>query len=158
VTFDLERFRAAQDAHGAYDDAMAELRAGQKASHWIWFVFPQLDGLGNSPMARRFGLRGRAEAAAYLADPVLRDRLLAATEAVHAHVVGGGARVERVMGSGIDALKLVSSLTLFERVAAEAGAGGRDTALGRLAALATEVLDAAEGQGLPRCVFTLGRI
>ncbi len=80
--FDLQRFRAAQEQGGAYATALAELRAGRKRSHWIWFVFPQLDGLGSSPMARRYAIRSLDEARAYLADDVLGPRLRACCEAL----------------------------------------------------------------------------
>ena len=71
----LQRFVAAQDAGGTYDRAAAELRAGRKASHWMWFVFPQIAGLGYSPTARSYAITSLAEARAYLAHPVLGPRL-----------------------------------------------------------------------------------
>jgi uncharacterized protein (DUF1810 family) len=108
--FDLQRFRAAQQQGGAYDAALAELRAGHKRSHWIWFVFPQLDGLGSSPMARRYAIRSLDEARAYLADDVLGARLRECCEALLA--LGSAADAEAVLG-GIDAIKLRSSMTLF---------------------------------------------
>ena len=80
--FDLQRFRAAQEQGGAYASALAELRAGRKRGHWIWFVFPQLDGLGSSPMARRYAIRSLDEARAYLADDVLGPRLHECCEAL----------------------------------------------------------------------------
>ncbi len=107
---DLERFVTAQDEGGTYDRALAELRAGRKASHWMWFVFPQLAGLGRSPMAQRYAIASLAEARAYLAHPVLGPRLLEATPALH------GASAEAVLG-GVDALKLRSSMTLFASAA-----------------------------------------
>lgn len=140
----LNRFLEAQDT-GSYEQALAELRAGRKRSHWIWYVFPQLRGLGSSPAAVHYGLDGVTEAESYLAHPVLRERLERAVEAVHAH---RAERLDLVMGSHIDALKLVSSLTLFERVAAGT----------TLARQATEILAAAEAQGFPRCAFTLQRL
>jgi uncharacterized protein (DUF1810 family) len=106
--FDLERFRRAQA--GAYDGALAELRAGRKRGHWIWFVFPQLRGLGSSEMSRRYGIGSLAEARAYLADAVLGARLRACCEALLA--LGEDAEIGAVLG-GIDALKLRSSMTLF---------------------------------------------
>jgi uncharacterized protein (DUF1810 family) len=112
--FDLQRFRAAQEQGGAYLTALAELRAGRKRSHWIWFVFPQLDGLGSSPMARRYAIRSLDEARAYLADDPLGPRLHACCEALLAldESAPGGADAVAVLG-GIDALKLRSSMTLF---------------------------------------------
>jgi uncharacterized protein (DUF1810 family) len=113
--YDLQRFLAAQDAGGSYDQAIAELRRGRKASHWMWFVFPQIAGLGHSPVARMYAISGLAEAQAYLAHPVLGPRL-----AECAAIVGGlsGRTAEQIFG-GIDALKLRSSMTLFLRAAPE---------------------------------------
>src|SRR5262249_2413375 len=116
---DLARFHAAQDAPDAgFAMALRELRAGRKMSHWIWYVFPQLEGLGRSARARHFGLADVGEAVAYLRDPVLGARLTEAVAAVHAHV--GGPRpvpIGTLMGSEIDAVKLVSCLTLFRHAA-----------------------------------------
>jgi uncharacterized protein (DUF1810 family) len=111
--FDLQRFVDAQDAGGAYERALAELRAGRKQSHWMWFVFPQVEGLGFSAMSRRYALSGVAEATAYLAHPVLGARLRNCVAAVNA-APGGDARA--LMGSPDD-MKLRSSLTLFGRAA-----------------------------------------
>lgn len=111
--FDLQRFVDAQDHGGTYDGALAELRAGRKASHWMWFVFPQIAGLGNSPMAQRYAISSLDEARAYLAHPVLGNRLRESARAL----TGLDTRSpEEVMG-GIDALKLRSSMTLFLRAA-----------------------------------------
>jgi uncharacterized protein (DUF1810 family) len=114
--FDLQRFRAAQEQGGAYRTALAELRAGRKRSHWIWFVFPQLNGLGSSPMARRYAIRSLDEARAYLADDVLGPRLHECCEALLTLDGQAHPDVEAVLG-GIDALKLRSSMTLFELAA-----------------------------------------
>ncbi len=108
---DLERFVQAQDQGGTYDRALAELRAGHKTSHWMWFVFPQIAGLGRSPTSRRYAITSRAEAVAYLRHPVLGPRLLACVAALN-HIEGRSA--EQVLGS-IDAQKLRSSVTLFLR-------------------------------------------
>src|SRR5205085_4989607 len=105
--YDLSRFVDAQE--GVYDDAVCELRAGRKSSHWMWFVFPQIAGLGFSAMAERYAIASRDEARAYLADPILGPRLLDCVEALLAHA---GAAAEDIFG-GVDALKLRSSLTLF---------------------------------------------
>jgi uncharacterized protein (DUF1810 family) len=107
VTFDLQRFRDAQD--GAYDGALRELRAGRKTGHWIWFIFPQLAGLGRSEMSRFYGIVSLDEARAYLADPVLGPRLL---ECVAAVLAAPGRSAEALLGS-VDAMKLRSSMTLF---------------------------------------------
>ena len=107
--FDLERFVAAQD--GVYDGALAELRAGRKTGHWIWFVFPQVAGLGRSGMSRIYALGSLAEARAYLAHRVLRPRL---RESVAALLATHGRSADEMLGS-IDAVKLRSSMTLFLR-------------------------------------------
>ena len=106
--FDIERFVRAQDG-GAYGQALAEIRAGRKRSHWIWFVFPQVLGLGHSPMAERYGIASRAELDAYVNHPLLRTRLL---EISHALLALPGSDPVAVLG-GIDALKVRSSMTLF---------------------------------------------
>ena len=107
--FDLERFVAAQD--GVYDGALAELRAGRKTGHWIWFVFPQVAGLGRSEMSRIYAIGSLAEARAYLAHPVLGPRL---RECVAALLATHGRSADEMLGS-IDAVKLRSSMTLFLR-------------------------------------------
>ena len=111
--YDLQRFVAAQDAGRTYDQATAELRRGRKTSHWMWFVFPQITGLGQSPVSRLYAISGLAEAKAYLAHPVLGPRLVEC-----AAILGGlsGRTAEQIFG-GIDALKLRSSMTLFLRAA-----------------------------------------
>ncbi|HYC81096.1 MAG TPA: DUF1810 domain-containing protein [Solirubrobacterales bacterium] len=111
--FDLERFVAAQDGGGTYERALAELRAGRKTSHWMWFVFPQIEGLGRSPTARAYAISSLDEARAYLEHPVLGPRLRECAEALLA--LDGGDPVA-VMGP-IDAIKLRSSMTLFARAA-----------------------------------------
>ena len=107
---DLARFHAAQD--GVVEGAIAEVAAGAKRGHWMWFVYPQLRGLGRSATAKRFGIADAAEARAYLADPVLRDRLGRAVDAARRHP-----DPERVFGP-LDAVKLRSSLTLWALVEA----------------------------------------
>jgi uncharacterized protein (DUF1810 family) len=109
----LERFVEAQDAGGTYELALAELRAGRKTSHWMWFVFPQIAGLGQSEMSRRYAIDSLEEARAYLEHPALGPRLV---ECARALLVHEGLSAEEVMG-GIDAVKLRSSMTLFARAA-----------------------------------------
>jgi uncharacterized protein (DUF1810 family) len=111
VEFELQRFVDAQDAGGTYDRALAELRAGGKRSHWMWFVFPQIVGLGSSEMARRYAISGPDEARAYLAHPVLGARL---RECAQALLDLPGSDAAAILG-GIDAQKLRSSMTLFGR-------------------------------------------
>jgi uncharacterized protein (DUF1810 family) len=116
--YDLQRFVAAQDASGSYQRAVAELRRGRKQSHWMWYVFPQLAGLGQSLTARTYAISSLAEARAYLAHPFLGPRLVTCTQ-----ILTGldGLTAEEVFG-GIDAMKLRSCCTLFGR-AALAGQG-----------------------------------
>ncbi len=111
--YDLERFVAAQDAGGTYGRAAAELRAGRKATHWMWFVFPQVAGLGHSPASRTYAISSLDEARAYLAHPVLGPRLVEC-----AVVLTGvpGRTAEQIFGA-VDAMKLRSSMTLFLRAA-----------------------------------------
>ena len=113
---DCSSFLAAQNAGNpsAYDRALAELRDGRKRSHWIWFVLPQLAGLGRSAMAQRYGIADLDEARAYLADPVLRQRLEAVIGVIDEQLRKLGQSLEHLMGSGLDAAKTVSSLTLYE--------------------------------------------
>ena len=110
--FDLERFVRAQDG-GTYEQALRELRDGAKRSHWMWFVFPQVAGLGHSPMAQRYAVSGLEEAHSYLAHPVLGARLV---ECAQALLELGDRDPVRVLGS-TDAMKLRSSMTLFEAAA-----------------------------------------
>ncbi|MEO5493906.1 MAG: DUF1810 domain-containing protein [Sphingomonas sp.] len=109
---DLDRFMAAQD--GAIDCALAELRAGAKTSHLMWFVFPQITGLGHSAMTQRYAIADLAEAQAYRMHPVLGPRLIEATEAMLDWA--GRKSAEAILG-GIDAIKLRSSMTLFDAAA-----------------------------------------
>jgi len=114
LLFNLDRFVKAQE--GTYEAALAELRAGAKRTHWMWFVFPQVAGLGQSDMAKRYALASKDEARAYLAHPVLGPRLLACVDALQA--LGPTRTAEAVLGS-IDAMKLRSSLTLFAEATQE---------------------------------------
>ena len=111
--YDLQRFVAAQDAGSTYDRAAAELRAGRKASHWMWFVFPQIAGLGFSPTSQKYAITSLQEAQAYLEHPVLGPRLTESA-AILAHQPGRSA--EQIFGD-LDAQKLRSSMTLFMRAA-----------------------------------------
>jgi uncharacterized protein (DUF1810 family) len=111
--YDLERFVTAQDSGGTYGHALAELRQGAKRSHWMWFVFPQLAGLGRSETARRYAIASLDEARAYCRHGVLGPRLVEVADAVAA--VQGRSAVQ-IFGD-IDARKLHSSMTLFVRAA-----------------------------------------
>ena len=155
--FDLDRFHQAQDSAGdGFADALRELRSGRKTGHWIWYIFPQLRGLGMSPMAATYGLAGPEEGAVYLEDRVLTARLVDAASAVRAHVApsqASPALLETVMGSRIDAQKLVSSMTLFAHLARRPDAAARRD-LDALAQHAEAILAAAAVQGYARCSFT----
>lgn len=107
--FDIERFVRAQ-AGGVFERALAEIQAGRKRSHWIWFVFPQARGLGRSPMAQHYGIGSREELDEYVNHPLLRTRLL---EISHALLALPGSDPVAVLGD-IDSLKVRSSMTLFE--------------------------------------------
>jgi uncharacterized protein (DUF1810 family) len=108
--FDLDRFVVAQE--GVYEKALAEIRAGRKRSHWMWFIFPQHTGLGSSPTSQHFAIKSRAEAEAYLAHPVLGARL---NECAEATLEVKARSAEDVFGP-VDAMKLRSSATLFAAV------------------------------------------
>jgi uncharacterized protein (DUF1810 family) len=144
---DLSRFHEAQ-AGGGIERALAELRAGRKHGHWIWYVLPQLAGLGCSGTARHYGIQGRDEAIAYAEDPVLRERLLEALRVIRDQLVEKKLKLSRLMGSELDAMKLVSCATLFEIV-------GRAVGDGELELACTVILDTAARKGVPRCDFTL---
>ena len=111
--FNLERFVTAQNDDGTYNQAVEELRAGSKSSHWIWFVFPQIAGLGRSPISEKFAISSLEEAQAYLQHPVLGPRLMECTSIVLGTV---GRTAEQILGE-IDAMKLRSSMTLFRQAA-----------------------------------------
>ena len=129
----LQRFVAAQDAGATFGRAVAELRSGRKVSHWMWFVFPQIAGLGRSATAQEFAISSLGEAQAYLRHPVLGPRL-AESARVLTEVAGRSA--EQIFGS-LDAQKLCSSMTLFLRAeAADAG----DTGGGATGSLFAQVL------------------
>jgi len=107
--YDLQRFIDAQDP--VYDEVSAELREGRKRSHWMWFVFPQIEGLGSSPMSRRFAISSLAEAEAYLEHPILGARLRECTELVKR----SDRKIEAILGQ-VDSLKFRSSMTLFAQI------------------------------------------
>ena len=115
--YDLERFVAAQDSAGTYDQATAELRRGRKTGHWIWFIFPQIAGLGQSQTSRTYAISSLEEARAYLAHPVLGPRLkecarILADPDPDPDSDSDCGRAEQILG-GLDAQKLRSSMTLF---------------------------------------------
>jgi uncharacterized protein (DUF1810 family) len=107
--FQLKRFVDAQDLNGMYERAVSELRAGRKMGHWMWFIFPQIAGLGNSSMSRKFAISSLAEAQAYLRHPILGPRLTKCTQIV----MGINEKSATEIFGAIDAMKLRSSMTLF---------------------------------------------
>jgi uncharacterized protein (DUF1810 family) len=154
----LERFKAAQSSpHAGFEAALAEIRSGQKRGHWIWYVFPQLAGLGSSEPARAFAIANQQEAAAFLYDAELRGRLLTITAAV-LEQLKRGVPLRVLMGSEIDVLKLVSALTLFGQVATRLHETERLEACHSVGVVANDVLAMAASQGYPPCAFTLRRL
>ena len=116
----LERFVQAQDTGGTFQRAVAELRAGRKVTHWMWFVFPQVEGLGLSAMSQRYAISGLAEARAYLQHPVLGTRLV---ECATVLAATDGKSAAEILGA-VDAMKLRSSMTLFAAAAPDQPAFG----------------------------------
>ena len=152
---DLHRFLRAQDDGDSLTSAMSELEAGRKVTHWIWWVFPQVAGLGLSPTSVRYALTGHAEACAYLAHDLLRGRLAAAMAAVHTQLTGPNKRpLDRLMGSEVDARKLVSSMTLFAEVMSDAAVRELPDVL-EMQAMAVAILAVARAARYPACEHTL---
>ncbi|MBA2321897.1 MAG: DUF1810 family protein [Deltaproteobacteria bacterium] len=145
MTDDLQRFVEAQA--GTYAAALAELRRGEKRGHWIWWVFPQLEGLGSSATSRRYALANPDDAVAWLRHPVLGPRLAESVAVVRGQVERS-VPLRTLMGSAIDCAKLVSSLTLF--VGVGPGEPGREA----LVADAQAELAVARQQGFGPCAFT----
>ena len=152
----LARFVNAQ-ANGEFEGALAEIKAGRKESHWIWYIFPQLAGLGTSSMSQTYAIRDRDEAIAYLRHPLLAPRLREIAGAAAAHLEKGTS-IGTLMGSRIDASKLVSSMTLFAEVAHRLPPGEQDATSRAIAATADAILAAAAQQGYPRCDHTVARL
>jgi len=154
----LDRFKTAQDeSTSGFETALAEMRSGRKVSHWTWYIFPQFQGLGQSSMARRYGIHGLPEACEYLSDPVLGERLLNITRVV-AEKLSLGSRITTLMGSSVDTQKLISSITLFHRAAGMLGPDGSAPWLADFAQLCENILAAIEAQGYGRCFLTLSRL
>ena len=147
----LRRFHEAQaNRYAGYDLALAEIRRGWKSSHWIWYIFPHLAGLGHSSAARHYAIHDLEEAAEFLRDPVLCGRFREITAVVHDHL-SRGADLETLLGSHLDAVKLISSLSLF-RAAAEAA---KESAFADVAGLWQSNLTSAATQGFDPCLRTL---
>jgi uncharacterized protein (DUF1810 family) len=152
----LERFHKAQASSSTgYDTALAEIHRGRKTSHWIWYIFPQLEGLGRSSTARAYALRDLAEACEYLRDPILRARYEEIAGAVSEQLARGRA-IEDLMGGSTDALKLVSSVTLFRAAARRLAAD--DPTFNSLAQRCDSILGRTSAQGYPPCARTLSLV
>jgi uncharacterized protein (DUF1810 family) len=143
---DLERFVDGYRLN--FDQALTEINRGRKRSHWMWFIFPQIAGLGSSPTAAAYAIRSRAEAAAFLQDRTLGPAYRQLIDAVWHHTVARDVTVATLFGRPDDQ-KLVSSLTLFAGVADSIGEDWTVSAT-----QANEILDRAAEQGLPRCAAT----
>jgi uncharacterized protein (DUF1810 family) len=154
----LDRFKTAQEnLHAGYKAALDEIQNGRKTGHWIWYIFPQIIGLGNSGPARLYALRDLDEACEYLRDRVLRDRLRATVDAV-ALSFARGISLIALMGSTTDALKLVSSLTLFERALQRLDEIDHDAERTGLRDGVNKILQIASDQGWGRCQYTVVKI
>jgi len=154
----LDRFARAQESPTAgFESALQEIRSGGKRGHWMWYILPQLAGLGQSEMSRTYAIADRAEAEAYLHVPVLCDRYLEIILAI-ADQLEHGVGLEDLMGSAIDAQKLASSLTLFGDVAERLSEEEGVASLGDVARPARNLLTAAAAQGFPVCDFTRGQL
>jgi uncharacterized protein (DUF1810 family) len=152
----LSRFHKAQASPTAgYNAALAEIRRGRKTSHWIWYIFPQIEGLGRSSTARAYALRNLAEACEYLRDPLLRARYEEIAGAVSKQLTRG-CSLEDLMGGSTDALKLVSSLTLFRAAARRLAV--EDSTLEDFAQRCDSILGQTGAQGYPPCVPTLALV
>lgn len=156
----IERFRTAQDSHReGFETAMLELRTGGKRGHWIWYIFPQIRGLGVSGTSQMYAIQDEDEAVEFLRDPELRARLLSATQTVAEQLnTGTAGSLVRLMGGSLDAKKLVSSLTLFGDVARRLYETEGIEALDALARTADDVLARAASEGLPACAYTLRQL
>ncbi|HEY3900338.1 MAG TPA: DUF1810 family protein [Chthoniobacter sp.] len=153
----LARFHEAQTSEwGGYATALAEMLAGRKTSHWIWYIFPQIDGLGHSSTAKRFAIRDLDEACEYLRDPLLCRHYEEIANAAAEHL-SRGAPLEKLMGGSTDASKLVSSITLFRAAAERLAKEGAGAHFPELVRRCNAILDRTSMQGFPPCQFTLER-
>jgi uncharacterized protein (DUF1810 family) len=150
------RFHTAQSSSTAgYATALAEIHRGRKTSHWIWYIFPQLAGLGRSPTARAYAIRDLNEACDYLRDPILRARYEEIAGAVSDQLARGVA-LEDLMRGRTDALKLISSITLFRGAARSLADEGADSH--SVAQVCDSILEQGAAQSYPACTQTLARL
>ncbi|MSU62262.1 MAG: DUF1810 family protein [Pedosphaera sp.] len=153
----LQRFHEAQSAPRAgHITALGEVHSGGKQSHWIWYIFPQLAGLGYSSTASFYALRNLDEACDYLRDPVLRARYGEIATAV-AMQLEKGASVGYLLSGSTDALKLVSSLTLFRAASIRLAETEATPEYSSIAKLCDSILRLTASQGYPPCTFTIER-
>jgi uncharacterized protein (DUF1810 family) len=150
----LRFLQAQEDPQSGFEAALYEMRAGQKERHWIWYIFPQLAGLGSSSFARMYAIQSLAEAGDYLRHDTLRGRYLLITGVV-AEQLRKGVKVVDLMGWDVDALKLVSSLTLFGQTAKRLWRKELGADLFRFASLTDEILSMTSQDGFDECAFTL---
>ena len=154
----LDRFKEAQAQRASgFESALLEIQSGQKRGHWIWYDFPQLSGLGRSTMSRIYGIAGKEEAAEYHRDPLLRSRYLTVATAV-AGQLARGVSFDVLMNSSIDAMKVVSSLTLFGHVARRLHAAEGVAEHKSIADVADRLLQKADAEGYPPCRVTRDRL
>jgi uncharacterized protein (DUF1810 family) len=150
----LDRFRLAQQSRTqGLSTALAELAAGRKTSHWMWYIFPQLPGLGASQLSQFYAVE-LPEAERYLEDPLLRSGLLQVVAEVHRQSVEQCVSLVTLLGSSVDARKLVSSLTLWRAVAGRHLSGVPAQDLAQLRHQGDAILAVARQQQIPRCAFT----
>jgi uncharacterized protein (DUF1810 family) len=151
---DIDLARFVDGYERDFERALREIRAGHKETHWMWYIFPQVDGLGSSPMAMQYAIHTRAEAEAFLTHPPLGPDYCELVDAVWQHAIGTGVSLHALFGEP-DKWKLVSSLTVFAAIAR-----GLDPSPERekLISQVDEVLDEAGAQGLPRCATTRARL
>jgi uncharacterized protein (DUF1810 family) len=156
----LERFKTAQNGpHAGFEAALHEVKSGRKRRHWIWYIFPQLSGLGRSRLSQIYAIDGEQEATAFLRDDELRERLLRIARAVAERLQARSPeRLDELMGSDVDAAKVVSSLTLFGHVARKLTAVEADADYAAVADAADAILAFAAAEGRPRCALTLQRL
>jgi len=154
----LDRFKTAQaQPSSGFTTAIRELRAGQKISHWIWYIFPQLATLGRSSTAQFYGIKDLREAQDYLLDAVLRERLMQITAVVDQQL-SQGLELESVFGGSTDSLKLVSSLTLFQAAADSFAAEHPGLDLTDFSYRCEHILMMTGQQGYPPCVLTRSQL
>ena len=154
----IDRFLTAQNRGRSFLNAKLEIDNGRKKSHWIWYIFPQIDGMGRSGMAEKYAIANLSEACEYLSNSSLlrryQDILISVNDKLTDHV-----DVVQLMGSHIDALKLTSSLTLFEAAAQYLSqTKPQQNEFQQFAILCSNTLNLLTNQGFPKCEYTLSKL